>query len=230
MALALHELAGIAPLEDRLTDATQPGARSSVGGDEVAPGRDDPCGIGADLGHVGEHHPLGRAVQALAEPVDLGRADHDQRGSTGLEALLDEGAHRFDELVRARIHQGLVPECLLLAEPPRHRMSHVNTRLRQGPLAGRSRPGDGRAGHGRLIAARNLTSARSPFAPTAASGVLPSPDAAQTRDTRAHVVAAETPLHGFCSTARRSSYSGRRRKARPRGCRTHPSSTRTRGR
>ena len=64
VALALDELVGAALRPDRLADAPQAAPLAGMGVDELAPRGDDARGVGADVGHVGEGHVLGRRLRA----------------------------------------------------------------------------------------------------------------------------------------------------------------------
>jgi hypothetical protein len=110
VALTLGQLVGAASLPDRLPDAAQQAAAGVVGLHELAPGGDDAAGVGAHLLHVGEVDGSGVGAQLLAQHIDLGRADHDQRRLLAGDAIADEGRGPFQELGVPGIEQRLVPE------------------------------------------------------------------------------------------------------------------------
>jgi hypothetical protein len=64
--LAFDELVAASSGPDRLSDPTDGPVGTQVVCNEPLPGRDDPGGVCADVGHVGEEHCVGVAVQLLA--------------------------------------------------------------------------------------------------------------------------------------------------------------------
>ena len=110
VAMALDELRGAALRMDRLADAAQGAARAGVLGHEVPPRRDDPRRVRADVGHVGEEDVVGIAAERLAQGVDLGPADDDERRIAGREAVAKERAHLGDERVEPGVQVRLVVE------------------------------------------------------------------------------------------------------------------------
>ena len=107
--MALDELGAAAGGPDRLADAAR---RTAVGpaGHELAPGRDDVRGVGAELVHVGERDAVGIGPQLRAQQVDLRRGDGDEHRLAGLEPLAQERGSAGDELVVAPVHPGNVME------------------------------------------------------------------------------------------------------------------------
>ena len=110
VAVALDELRGAALRMDRLADPAQGAARAAVGGHEVPPGRDDARRVRADVGHVGEQDVVGIAAERVAQRLDLGRADDDERRLAGRDAVAEERAHPGDERVAPGVHERLVTE------------------------------------------------------------------------------------------------------------------------
>ena len=91
MALAFEQRDRVTLRPHRLTDAAQP-LRRRVGVDEVLPGRDDPAGVGTNIGHVGEDHARGGVAELVAQAVDLGAGHHHERGLAGLTPARMKGA------------------------------------------------------------------------------------------------------------------------------------------
>ena len=111
VALALDELVGAALGPDRLADAPQPAPRAGVRVDELAPRRDDARGVDADLGHVGEGHPLGGVgPELLAQPAIFAALTTTSVGSLRCHRIAQERQRPVDEAVVAGVEQGLVTE------------------------------------------------------------------------------------------------------------------------
>src|SRR5437870_4370476 len=111
VALTLGQLGGAAARPDGLADPAKCVPRR-LGVDEVAPSRNDAGGVGADLLHVGELHPIGVCPELSAEHGDLGAADHDEHGLAGLQAATEKCERRTRELVLAGVEERLVGEGL----------------------------------------------------------------------------------------------------------------------
>ena len=96
---------------DRLADAPQPAAAPGVRVDELAPRGDDARRVGADLGHVGEGHPLGVGARARSRRRAIFAALTTTRiGSSAATASRIHGSVAVDEAVLAGVQQGLVAE------------------------------------------------------------------------------------------------------------------------
>ena len=108
MPLALDQLRRAATDRDRLADPARAAAVSQGSIGELAPGWDDPGGVRAEIGHVGERDPVGVASERLPQQVDLGRAHRDQHRLVGLEAVPNEARHPLNELTLACIEERLV--------------------------------------------------------------------------------------------------------------------------
>jgi hypothetical protein len=88
VALALHEL-GRAPVgPDRLAGTTQASAGLLV--QKLAPGRDDPCGVSPDIGHVRPGHVACERTKLRAQRFDLVAVQHDK----GWFVRLDSGLQK----------------------------------------------------------------------------------------------------------------------------------------
>ena len=110
VALALDQLGRAAVGPDRLAD---PAHRAPGGGvlvDELLPGGDDARRVGPELGHVGEHDPVGVLAQPRAQQLDLLRPDRDHDRLARGDRVADEGSGARDEGLGAVVEHDLVPE------------------------------------------------------------------------------------------------------------------------
>src|SRR6185312_16629355 len=106
--LAFGEFGPGPPGIHRLTDPVQlPGA--VVRPHEFPPGGDDPRGVAADLGHVGEPDPAGPGAEVPAQQLYLLAAHYDQRRGALGDRAAQERPGRGAEFRRAGVQQGLVP-------------------------------------------------------------------------------------------------------------------------
>ena len=90
MPLALDELVRAALRPDRLADAAQPRAGAGVPSTNSRQAGMMRAGLCPTVRHVGELDPLGVAAELLAQPLDLRRADDDERRLAGVDALAQE--------------------------------------------------------------------------------------------------------------------------------------------
>ena len=81
-----------------------------MGGDELAPGRDDAGGIAAELAHVGEEDLARLAVERVSEEVDLVGVDDREDLLPRRHAVADERADPVHELVATPVEERLVTE------------------------------------------------------------------------------------------------------------------------
>jgi hypothetical protein len=108
MALALDDLVRGSARPDGLADAPKTPPGGGVLGDELAPRRDDPPRVGADLGHVREPHGVGVTAQLRSQLLDLLVAHDDEDRLVRLDGLADERRRRLHEARRPGIEHGLV--------------------------------------------------------------------------------------------------------------------------
>jgi len=99
-------------------------------GQELAPYRDDPGGIGADATDVLPGNLVRGTAQAIAEPIDLRLVQRDQHPVPGLQGTEDDRRHAVHEVVGARVRERLVAEA---SRVRRTRGRHPATPFGAGP-------------------------------------------------------------------------------------------------
>src|SRR5581483_10368925 len=127
VAVALDELVGAPSGPDRLADAANRPVLAEMVPHEAAPRRDDARRVLPELAHVGVPDAFVLAGERLAQQLDLPRVDDDERRLAPLEPLAQEAGGAVDEVVVARIEEGLVPEALV-CERGHRRTSRPRTR------------------------------------------------------------------------------------------------------
>src|SRR5688572_17445420 len=110
MALRFDELVVAPTRPDRLPDPTDGSGAGAIAVEEVLPCRDDPGGVEPHLGHVGEHHAIGIAVELGPQGSDLGVGDDHQDRLVSFHARTDERDRAFEEPVGSFVQQCLVTE------------------------------------------------------------------------------------------------------------------------
>jgi hypothetical protein len=110
--LALDQLVRGALGPDGLADPPGRAAAAVERVHEVAPGGEDPGRVGADVGDVGERHPVGVAAEGRPQQPDLGRAHHHQHRLAGGDPLPDEREGSGQEVDLPGVQQRLVSEGL----------------------------------------------------------------------------------------------------------------------
>jgi hypothetical protein len=110
VALALDQLGAGAVGADRLADAAQQPVGRAVLEHEALPHRQEPGGVAAQPGDVGEEQLLVLVAQLGAQHVDLLGAEHHEDRDPGAEPALDERERAGHELLEPGVQEGLVSE------------------------------------------------------------------------------------------------------------------------
>ena len=119
MALALDQLGGTASGPDRLADDARGGVVLAAG-HEVAPNRDHPRRVRADVGHVREAHAVRPPLERGHEGGDPVRAQRHQHPLPAAQALLEERYGPRQESVLIGVEEDLV----MKPRHPIHRFTH----------------------------------------------------------------------------------------------------------